>query len=36
LCAVAVGVTIGLNMFIIATEGSFALYFLLSLHRQAW
>lgn len=32
----AVGVAIGLNMFIIALVASAALYFLLSLHHQKW
>ncbi len=32
----AIGVAIGLNMFIIGTVGSLALYFLLSLHHQKW
>ena len=35
-CTAAVGVAIGLNMFIIALAASFALYFLLSLHHQTW
>ena len=35
-CTAAVGVAIGLNMFIIAIVGSFALYFLLSLHHRKW
>lgn len=35
-CTAAVGVAIGLNMFIIATVGGAALYFLLSLHHQKW
>jgi putative Mg2+ transporter-C (MgtC) family protein len=35
-CTAAVGVAIGLNMFIIAVVGAIALYFLLSLHHQHW
>lgn len=35
-CTAAVGVAVGLNMFIIAVVSSFALYFLLSLHHQKW
>lgn len=35
-CTSAVGVAVGLNMFIIAVAGSLALYFLLSLHHQKW
>ena len=35
-CTSAVGVAVGLNMFIIAIIGSLALYFLLSLHHQKW
>lgn len=35
-CTAAVGVAIGLKMFIIAVVGSLALYFLLSLHHQRW
>jgi putative Mg2+ transporter-C (MgtC) family protein len=35
-CAAAVGVAVGLNMFIIAIVGAVALYFLLSLHHQHW
>lgn len=35
-CTAAVGVAIGLNMFIIAIVSSAALYFLLSLHHQKW
>ncbi|MBX9782586.1 MAG: MgtC/SapB family protein [Chitinophagaceae bacterium] len=35
-CTAAVGVAVGLNMFIIAVAGSVALYFLLSLHHQHW
>lgn len=35
-CTAAVGVAIGLNMFIIAIVSSLALYFLLSLHHQKW
>lgn len=35
-CTAAVGVAVGLNMFIIATVGAVALYFLLSLHHQHW
>lgn len=35
-CTAAVGVAVGLNMFIIAVVGSSALYFLLSLHHQKW
>lgn len=35
-CTAAVGVAVGLNMFIIAIVSSLALYFLLSLHHQKW
>lgn len=35
-CTSAVGVAVGLNMFIIAIVSSLALYFLLSLHHQKW
>lgn len=35
-CTAAVGVAIGLNMFIISIVGAIALYFLLSLHHQKW
>lgn len=35
-CTSAVGVAVGLNMFIIAIIGSLALYFLLSLHHLKW
>jgi putative Mg2+ transporter-C (MgtC) family protein len=35
-CTAAVGVAVGLNMFIIAIVGAIALYFLLSLHHQHW
>ena len=35
-CTAAVGVAVGLDMFIIAVVGSFALFFLLSLHHQKW
>lgn len=35
-CTAAVGVAVGLDMFIIATVGSLMLYFLLSLDRQRW
>lgn len=35
-CTAAVGVTIGLNEFIIATGTTALLYFLLSLHHQKW
>ncbi|MDP1842541.1 MAG: MgtC/SapB family protein [Sediminibacterium sp.] len=35
-CTAAVGVAIGLNMFIIAVVAAVALYFLLSLHHQNW
>lgn len=35
-CTAAVGVAIGLNMFIIAIVSAGALYFLLSLHHQKW
>lgn len=34
--ASAVGVAVGLNMFIIAGAGALALYFLLSLHHRKW
>jgi len=35
-CTSAIGVAIGVNMFIIAIVGSMSLYFLLSLHHQKW
>lgn len=35
-CTAAVGVAVGLNMFIIAIVGAIALYFLLSLHHKKW
>ncbi|GAA4764254.1 MULTISPECIES: MgtC/SapB family protein [Flavobacterium] len=35
-CTSAVGVAVGLNMFIIAIIGAIALYFLLSLHHLKW
>jgi len=35
-CTSAVGVAVGLNMFIIAIVGSIALYFLLSLQHRTW
>lgn len=35
-CTAAVGVAIGLNMFIIAIVSAGALFFLLSLHHQKW
>lgn len=35
-CTAAVGVAVGLKMFIIAVVGALALYFLLSLHHQKW
>lgn len=35
-CTSAVGVAVGLNMFIIAIIGSVTLYFLLSLHHIRW
>lgn len=35
-CTAAVGAAVGLNMFIIAIAGTFALYFLLSLHHRKW
>ncbi len=35
-CTAAVGVAVGLNMFIIAIVGAIALYFLLSLDQQHW
>lgn len=35
-CTAAVGVAVGLDMFIIATVASIMLYFLLSLDRQRW
>ena len=35
-CTAAVGVAVGLNMYIIAIVGEIALYFLLSLHHQQW
>lgn len=35
-CTAAVGVAVGLNMFIIAVIGALALYFLLVLHHQKW
>lgn len=35
-CTAAVGVAIGLDMFIIALVGAVTLYFLLSLHHRKW
>lgn len=35
-CTSAVGIAVGLNMFIIAVVSAIALYFLLSLHHQKW
>lgn len=35
-CTAAVGVAVGLKMFIIAIVAAFILYFLLSLERQGW
>lgn len=35
-CTAAIGVAVGLNMFVIATVGAVTLYFLLSLHHQKW
>lgn len=35
-CTAAVGVAVGMNMYIIAVAASGALYFLLSLHHQKW
>jgi len=35
-CTSAVGVAVGLDMFIIAIVSALALYFLLSLHHQKW
>ncbi|WP_341874177.1 MgtC/SapB family protein [Flavobacterium limi] len=35
-CTSAVGVAVGLNMYIIAVASAGALYFLLSLHHQKW
>lgn len=35
-CTAAVGVAVGLNMFIIAITSALALYFLLSLHHHKW
>ena len=35
-CTAAVGVAVGVNMFIIAIIGALALCFLLSLHHQKW
>lgn len=35
-CTAAVGISIGLDKYIIACAASFALYFLLSLHHQRW
>lgn len=35
-CTAAVGVAVGLNMFIIAVVAAVSLYFLLSLHHQNW
>jgi putative Mg2+ transporter-C (MgtC) family protein len=35
-CTAAVGVSVGLKMFIIAIVAAFILYFLLSLERQGW
>ncbi|OLY95655.1 putative Mg2+ transporter-C (MgtC) family protein [Cnuella takakiae] len=35
-CTAAVGVAVGVDMFILAAVATFLLYFLLSLDRQAW
>lgn len=35
-CTAAVGVAVGLNMYIIATVAAVTLYFLLALHHQKW
>lgn len=35
-CTAAVGVAVGLNMYIISAIASLALYFLLSLHHRTW
>jgi putative Mg2+ transporter-C (MgtC) family protein len=35
-CTAAIGVAVGLSMFIIAVVGASALYFLLVLHHQKW
>lgn len=35
-CTAAVGVAVGLNMYIISVTASAALYFLLALHHQKW
>lgn len=35
-CTAAVGVAVGLNMYIIAITGTLALYFLLTLHQLKW
>ncbi|WP_035650041.1 MgtC/SapB family protein [Flavobacterium sp. ASV13] len=35
-CTSAVGVAVGLNMYLIAVASSAALYYLLSLHHQKW
>lgn len=35
-CAAAIGVAVGLNMFVIATGGTIILYGIISLHHQRW
>lgn len=35
-CTAAVGVAVGLNMFVIAAAGSLLVYFLISLHHRTW
>ncbi|HRH68227.1 MAG TPA: MgtC/SapB family protein [Flavobacteriales bacterium] len=35
-CTAAIGVAVGLNMFVIATSSAFLVYFLISLHHRSW
>ena len=35
-CTAAIGVAVGLNMFVIATTGALLVYFLISLHHRVW
>lgn len=35
-CTAAIGVAVGLNMFVIAIAGALLVYFLISLHHRAW
>ena len=35
-CTAAIGVAVGLNMFVIAAAGALLVYFLISLHHRTW